>query len=665
MCGIFGIIAYSDSKVSTKKLESSVLRAFSESERRGKDSSGALSVTSRYMFITKSPKRGRDLIRTVEFRKLLQESISSYLQGETFAFFGHTRMATHGSVEIDDNNQPVIAHGSVVLHNGIIVNYEEIYSENPVLNRMFEVDSEVLLSLVSSLQDSQGDEFDSVNKACQMCRGANTFMYLNSTSNNVYLNSSNGSLYVFEDKLRGLFVFASEYQTLDKIITELGHEFLSDQEKTQSKNITTTLSLERPREFDLDGFDNKFESIGNLERQIINLKPEVKKSDRDLIPEIKTDVFKLPKLFYESLPNSNDLARCITCVLPSNYPYLKFDKHGMCDFCSNQRVFPQLGIEQLISDLKIDSNSKYLVPISGGRDSCYALHVLAKDLNLNLVAFTYDWGFVTDVARRNISRMCGELGVEHILVAADLNKKRKNVQLNVAAWLKRPHLGMIPLFMAGDKDFFKFATQIKNQMKLSDTVFGMTRFEPAGFKTGFAGVNESKQHEKTFDLEISNKVKLASFYAKQAIQNPSYFNSSIFDSLSGYYSYYFRKKDYLQIFDYISWNELEVVSKLRDQYGWENSTAVKNTWRIGDASAPFYNYVYSYFSGFTENDVYLSNLVRDGQILREDAIKLVVEYNSPDEEGFIKYCALIGLSPLYVLERILQTKGYAQNVGSW
>ena len=169
---------------------------------------------------------------------------------------------------------------------------------------------------------------------------------------------------------------------------------------------------------------------------------------------------------------------------------------------------------------------------------------------------------------------------------------------------------------------------------------------------------KSKQHEKTFDLEISNKVKLASFYAKQAIQNPSYLNSSIFDSLSGYYSYYFRKKDFLQIFDYISWNELEVVSKLRDQYGWENSSAVKNTWRIGDASAPFYNYVYSYFSGFTENDVYLSNLVRDGQISRQDAIKLVAEYNSPDEEGFIKYCALIGLSPLYVLERILKTKDH-------
>ena len=28
--------------------------------------------------------------------------------------------------------------------------------------------------------------------------------------------------------------------------------------------------------------------------------------------------------------------------------------------------------------------------------------------------------------------------------------KRKNVRLNVKAWLKRPEIGMIPLFMAGD-----------------------------------------------------------------------------------------------------------------------------------------------------------------------------------------------------------------------
>ena len=38
------------------------------------------------------------------------------------------------------------------------------------------------------------------------------------------------------------------------------------------------------------------------------------------------------------------------------------------------------------------------------------------------VTYTYDWGMVTDLGRRNISRMCAELGVENIIVADDITK---------------------------------------------------------------------------------------------------------------------------------------------------------------------------------------------------------------------------------------------------
>jgi len=664
VCGIFGVIAYADSKISTKKLESSVLKAFHESESRGKDSSGALSVTSKNLFITKSPERGRDLVKTDEFRTVLKSSIGNYLQGETFAFFGHTRMATHGSAEIHENNQPIIAQQSVVLHNGIIVNFEEIYLKNPQLSQMYDVDSEVLISLINFFQQSEPTELDSIIKASDMCLGANTFMYINSESNNIYLNTSNGSLYLYEDKSLGLYVFASERQTLEKIIFDLVDESKINSIYRPKKNSPTVISLKRKQGIAADSFTYSEENYVILKREIVMIKAPNSFRDSQTKHSVSENYKKMSKKFYESLPDTKNITRCKICILPINYPFLEFDINGVCEFCKNKKVFPQHGIKKFIEDLEINSNSRYLVPISGGRDSCYALHVLAKELNLDLVAFTYDWGFVTDVARRNISRMCGELGIEHILVAADLKKKRKNVQLNVSAWLRKPHLGMIPLFMAGDKDFFKFATQIRQGMTLSGTIFGMTRFEPAGFKTGFAGINENRQHEKTFDLGISNKLKLACFYGGQSLKNRGYLNSSIFDSLSGYQSYYFRKKDYLQIFDYINWNEKEVVSKIKSQYGWENSPTMTNTWRIGDASAPFYNYIYSYFAGFNENDVYLSNLVRDGQIDRSEAIRLIEEYNMPDGVGFGKYCELIGLSSEFVIDSILKSAGYSEKIES-
>ena len=63
-----------------------------------------------------------------------------------------------------------------------------------------------------------------------------------------------------------------------------------------------------------------------------------------------------------------------------------------------------------------------------------------------------------------ISHECAvSLGVEHILVSADIRRKRENIRKNVSAWLKRPDLGTIPLFMAGDKQYFYYSKLLQKQ----------------------------------------------------------------------------------------------------------------------------------------------------------------------------------------------------------
>jgi glucosamine--fructose-6-phosphate aminotransferase (isomerizing) len=657
MCGIFGITASSNSKLSTKDLEACVVKAFLESERRGKDSSGALYVSARKMILTKSQERGRDFVKKEVFRKLLKDAINDFETGETFAFFGHTRMATHGSQDLNENNQPIVSNESVVLHNGIIVNLEEIYQASPELKRKFEVDTEVIALLIESFCQNGSDETDAVILASKTIKGANTFVYFNSMSNLAFINTSNGSLYVFKDDTLGLSIFASEKQTLEGILSALKNDSLASNIYQPQINTPIILKLGNEKNTGSKRFETEIDHSKVQKKKIIQLKDSPNTLGSGLIPSQGS--FRNTRItdFYSKLPNFNQITRCKLCILPTNYPFLEFDTYGVCLLCQNDVKFPKYGVDKLVLDLDAQKDSKYLIPISGGRDSCYALHFAVKELKLNVVAFTYDWGFVTDVARKNISRMCGELGVEHILVSADLKMKRKNVQKNVSAWLKKPHLGMVPIFMAGDKDFFRFASNVKEELKLTNSIFGMTRFEPAGFKTGFAKVSESGQFQKTFDLKVSNKVKLAAFYAKQAFLNPHYLNTSLKDSISGYYSYYLRKMDYLQIFDYIDWNETDILFKIRSEYGWEGSINHSNTWRIGDASAPFYNYIYSYFAGFTENDVYLSNLIRDNQITRESAMDLIEEYNLPDEVGFLKYCDLIGLSADSVLSQIFKFEG--------
>ena len=42
---------------------------------------------------------------------------------------------------------------------------------------------------------------------------------------------------------------------------------------------------------------------------------------------------------------------------------------------------------------------------------------------MNPIAFTYDWGLTTDVSRINQSKICGKLGIEHIIRSANISKK--------------------------------------------------------------------------------------------------------------------------------------------------------------------------------------------------------------------------------------------------
>ena len=68
---------------------------------------------------------------------------------------------------------------------------------------------------------------------------------------------------------------------------------------------------------------------------------------------------------------------------------------------------------------------------------------------------------------------------------------------------------------------------------------------------------------------------------------------------------------------------------LINQYDWETAVDTKTTWRIGDGTAAFYNYVYYTVVGFTEHDTFRSNQIREGQLTREKAVELVEDENRP------------------------------------
>jgi hypothetical protein len=321
----------------------------------------------------------------------------------------------------------------------------------------------------------------------------------------------------------------------------------------------------------------------------------------------------------------------------------------VCRYCRHWKKIAPKGrraLEEFVEPYRSKNGTPdVIVAFSGGRDSSYGLHYIKTELKMNPVAFTYDWGMVTDLARRNQARLCGKLGVEHIVRSADIQKKRRYIRKNIEAWLKRPELGMVTLFTAGDKEFYAHARQLRKETGIKLVVFSTgNMIEDTPYKTGLCGIKEGDHGMTLTGLPLENEVALLWYFARNYLQNPRYINESLLDTLNAYWQTFVVKDDFLYLFHYLPWTEQEIVGTIRREYDWEVATDTKSTWRIGDGSAAFYNYVYTTVLGWSEDEVMLSNMVREGHMDRARAMELAHEYSKPRMPSIREYAQLVGFN---------------------
>jgi glutamine---fructose-6-phosphate transaminase (isomerizing) len=616
VCGIFGIVGAGDAD-----FVRGVETLFLLSESRGKEAAGLAFHDGREISVVKEPLPASALIRSHQYRSLIDDVIRRR-SPQRLAAVGHSRLVTNGRGAIAANNQPVIKDRAVAVHNGIIVNDAKIWADHPELTREAEVDTEAFLALFEKSRRDGQDEKAALARAFDAIEGTASVAILLADRAQLLLGTNTGSLYVCRPAEDRGFYFASERYILQKAIERLGHRGAIDAVAAGSGVVVDIRTLTA------DAFDFKSRASATGS------------------PGSVAAPLKITDLSRRKDPRYANLRRCTKCILPETMPFIDFDRDGVCNYCRTHVPHRPLGLDALrkiVAPYRSRSGAPdCLVAISGGRDSCYGLHVLKAQLGLNPIAYTYDWGVLTDLGRRNQARLCGKLGIEHILVSANIPRKRQYVRRNVEAWLKRPTLGMIPLFMAGDKQYFFYAERIRRQLGLEISFLCENRLEFGHFKSGFMGVNEG--HARVFNVGIGNKLKVLLYHGKEYLLNPRYINGSLFDTVFAFHSAYFLKHDELQLYDYVPWDETEIIGLLRSEYDWELAPDTVSSWRIGDGTAAFYNYIYYNVAGFTENDTFRSNQIREGAITRERALELVATENEPRWESLQWYAGTIGFS---------------------
>lgn len=583
MCGIFGIF-------SNNQVDLSYFRRLAKhNRRRGSDAYGILISDANTCIIERSDGA------------FLNSPHLGGIRAPTSAI-GHCRMITQG----DGDHHPLYADGVSVIHNGIILNDDKVWRElddKPSTH----VDTEIILKLacVGRLQKTPYPQI--AQNIISTLKGSISCCILFHNENKAILLSNTGSLYF--STCNQSFVFSSE--------------------KHQLKNLPNVEQLKNKYKIIDIVISHKIEERNHRVIGTLPIAPNISKIDRK--------VFEFA---------AQDLKRCTNCILPETMPYIKFNDRGVCNYCENYSKIKLKGdkkdFEKIIEKYKSKFGNKCIVPFSGGRDSSWSLDILCKEYGMEPITYTYDWGMVTDIARRNISLMCAELGLENILVSADIRQKRKNIAKNLAAWLRTPKLGMLSVLTAGDKHFFKYINTVRRETGISFNVWGINPLETTHFKSGFLGIPPDFYNSAVYKHGILSQYEYQKRRFIEYCREPKYFNASLIDTISGeFYRSVVKKHDYVHLFDFIQWDEPTCDDSLLS-YGWERASDTTTTWRIGDGTAGFYNYVYYSVAGFSEHDTFRSNQIRQGQITRARALELVHLENQPRPDNIQWYLKVLG-----------------------
>ena len=141
MCGIVGYIGF-------REAYPIVIKGLKRLEYRGYDSAGIMLYADKEIKIAKTKGKVSDL----------EEKSKDIASSKAFIGMGHTRWATHG-VPNDINSHPHVSNSGniVIIHNGIIENYEPLKKE--LLKRGYtftsDTDTEVLVNLIEDVKKKE------------------------------------------------------------------------------------------------------------------------------------------------------------------------------------------------------------------------------------------------------------------------------------------------------------------------------------------------------------------------------------------------------------------------------------------------------------------------------------------------------------------------------
>lgn len=318
-----------------------------------------------------------------------------------------------------------------------------------------------------------------------------------------------------------------------------------------------------------------------------------------------------------------EITRCNRCILPENFPNIKFDEDGICNYCKEWdrrwKDFDYVASERRLLRIFKWAKSKKriydcLIPFSGGRDSSYVLYLLKRKYSLNPLVVTFNNLFMSDYALENIFRIVEFFNVDHVYVTYSpsiLKDFYRTMILNTGEFCSICSAGI---------NYVKYTYQRKFKIPI--------------VITGTSGrVDEQSPFEVncTHPLYVRRVLKMAGF-SQSEIEKfvvPRHYEWGIWHKI--------RRKifdyDYIELAlpDFVHWKNYEIQKTLEKKLGWR--TPDRNRDHIDCKYASIKEYLKNkQIPHFIFKQEKFSQLIRDGQMTRQEALRYLHDMISKEHK---------------------------------
>jgi len=282
---------------------------------------------------------------------------------------------------------------------------------------------------------------------------------------------------------------------------------------------------------------------------------------------------------------------------------------GICNHCKEYKPFVPYKETELLKILNKAKKKKRiydaLIPLSGGKDSTYVLYLAVKKYGLNVLAYTFDNGFVSDFARKNIETSVKKCNADHIWVKHDA----KLIGELYSTTLK--HSGEICGICGIGIE--------RSMLKISEA-----------WNTPLILLGHSPTEANSFTSEnIYDQKRLKAIFKRNTNINNKMINRFlIYPNLNFISSYLYtrlgrfgKKVNILYYLDIPSDSEIgDIIKKEMD---WIEPSQSKYTRHFDCTAEPFTNYIREKRFGTSRRLPQLSNMIRNNEISREEALQIL------------------------------------------